>query len=161
MAEQLEIPPRGTRGRRWTEVLFKLLRPMAGGMVSRYRKNAKAEPPMMNGLPLVLLITVGAKSGQQRDVLLGGKPDEGGSWLVIASKGGAVSHPGWFINLSKNPEKVWLEVGNQKMHVRPELLTGDAYEAGYARVVASSPQYAGYRKVTDRHIPVVRLTPIS
>ena len=159
--EQLELPPAGTRGRRWTQVFFKLLRPMAGGMVSRYRKNAKAEPPMMNGLPLVLLSTVGAKSGQQRETLLGGMQDDGGSWLVIASKGGAASHPGWLINLSKNPDRVWLEVGNRKMHVRPELLQGDAYEAGYAKVVASSPQYAGYRKVTDRHIPVVRLTPIS
>ena len=130
-------------------------------MKTRYRKNAKAEPPNMNGIPLVLLTTVGAKTGRERASLLGGVEDEGGSWLVIASKGGASSHPAWFINLAKNPEKVWLEIGNRKVHVRPQLLTGDAYEAGYAKVVARSPQYAGYRKVTDRHIPVVRLTPIT
>jgi deazaflavin-dependent oxidoreductase (nitroreductase family) len=157
---QLQIPPRGTRGRRWTEVLFKLLGPLAGGMVSRYRRNAKAEPPQMNGLPLVLLTTTGARTGKERSSLLGGLQD-GDAWLVVASKGGSAEHPGWFINLCKNPDKVWLEVGSRKFHVRPEQLAGDEYEKAYARVVAASPQYAGYRKVTDRHISVVRLTPIS
>ena len=159
--QQLPIPPRGTRGRRWTEILFKLLSPLAGGMTSRYRKNATAEPPQMNGLPLVLLTTIGARTGRERSSLLGGLEDGAGGWLVIASKGGAATHPGWFINLCKNPDKVRLEVGSRKMHVRPEELAGDAYEAAYASVVAASPRYGGYRKVTDRHIPVVRLTPIS
>lgn len=159
--QQLAIPPRGTRGRRWTEILFKLLGPLAGGMVSRYRRNAKAEPPRMNGLPLVLLTTTGARTGRERSSLLGGLQDEGGSWLVVASKGGSADHPAWFINLCKNPQSVWLEVGNRKLHVRPEQLAGEEYEKAYGRVVAESPQYAGYRKVTDRHIPVVRLIPIS
>lgn len=156
----LEIPPQGTRGRRITDVLFKLLKPLAGTQISRYRKNAKPEPPEMNGFPLVLLTTVGSKTGRERTSVLGGYPENENAWLVIGSKGGSPTHPAWFINLAKNPNRVWLEVGNRKFHARPELLKGDDYETAYAKVVAVSPQYAGYRKVTDRMIPVVRLTPI-
>jgi deazaflavin-dependent oxidoreductase (nitroreductase family) len=158
---QLEVPPKGTRGRRITEVFFKLLKPLAGMQVSRYRKNAKAEPPQMNGIPLVLLTTTGARTGNERTSVLGAVQEAGGSWLLIASKGGSLTHPGWFINLCKNPEKVWLEVGDRKFRARPELLKGDEYESAYARVAASAPVYAGYRKVTDREIPVIRLTPIA
>jgi deazaflavin-dependent oxidoreductase (nitroreductase family) len=158
---QLAIPPRGTRGRRITDVLFKLLRPLMGTQVSGYRKKATAEPPTMNNIPLVLLTTVGAKTGQERTSPLGALKDSGDSWIVIGSKGGSASHPAWFINLCKNPDKVWVEVGNRKLHVRPELIEGEEYEATYARLVAASPGYANYRKVTDREIPLVRLTPIS
>jgi deazaflavin-dependent oxidoreductase (nitroreductase family) len=161
MANQLEIPPRGTRGRRITDVFFKVLKPLAGMQVSRYRKNASAEPPKMNGIPLVLLTTVGAKTGNERTSVLGGVQDESGSWLLVASKGGAVTHPAWFINLCKNPDRVWLEVGNKKFPARPQVLKGDEYEKAYARIAAEAPIYAGYRKVTDREIPVIRLTPIS
>jgi deazaflavin-dependent oxidoreductase (nitroreductase family) len=164
MAQQqkpLEIPPHGTRGRRVTDVFFKLLKPLAAGQISRYRKRASAEPPKMNGFPLVLLTTVGSKTGRERTSVLGGFPEDGGSWLVVGSKGGSVTHPAWFLNLCKHPDQVWLEVGNRKFQARPELLKGDEYEAAYAKVVAASPRYASYRKVTDREIPVVRLTPIS
>ena len=159
--KQLQIPPKGTRGRRITDILFKLLAPLAGTQISRYRKRASAEPPTMNNIPLVLLTTIGARTGQQRTSALGALKGEGGSWIVIASKGGSITHPAWLVNLAKNPDKVWLEVGNQKLHVQPELLKGDEYEATYTRLVAASPGYATYRKVTDREIALVRLTPIS
>lgn len=153
--QQLEIPPRGTRGRRITDVFFRLLRPLAAGQISRYRKST--QPMKMRNVPLVLLTTVGSKTGRERTSVLGGFEEPDGSWLVVGSKGGSVTHPRWFINLAKNPDKVWLEVGKRKFKARPELVKGDAYEAAYGRVVRDSPQYAGYRKVTDRHIPIVRL----
>jgi deazaflavin-dependent oxidoreductase (nitroreductase family) len=142
-------------------LFFKLLKPLASGQVSRYRKSAGAEPPKMNGFPVVLLTTVGSKTGRERTSVLGGFPEDGGSWLVVGSKGGSIDHPSWFINVAKTPDKVWLEVGSRKFKARPQLLKGDEYEVAYAKVVATSPQYAGYRRVTDRHIPVVRLTPLS
>ena len=153
--QQLEIPPRGTRGRRITGVFFRLLKPLAASQISRYRKSA--QPMRMGKVPLVLLTTVGSKSGRERTSVLGGFEEPDGSWLVVGSKGGSATHPSWLINLAKNPDKVWLEVGQRKFKTRPELLTGDNYEAAYDRVVRDSPQYAGYRKVTDRQIPVVRL----
>lgn len=160
MAQQLQIPPKGTHGRRITDVLFKLLHPLMGTQVSGYRKKATAEPPNMNNIPLVLLTTIGAKTGQERTSPLGALKGDGDSWIVIGSKGGSINHPAWFINLSRNPDRVWIEIGNRKLHVRPELIKGEEYEATYARLVAASPGYATYRKVTDREIPLVRLTPI-
>jgi deazaflavin-dependent oxidoreductase (nitroreductase family) len=159
--EQLAIPPKGTRGRRITDLFFKLLRPLAGTQISRYRKAASAEPPMMNNIPLVLLTTIGARTGVERTSALGALKEDDGSWIVIGSKGGSMTHPAWFINLAKSPDKVWLEVGNRKFHATPELIKGEEYEATYARLVAVSPGYGGYRKVTDREIPLVRLTPTS
>jgi deazaflavin-dependent oxidoreductase (nitroreductase family) len=136
-------------------VFFKLLKPLTASQVSRYRKSA--QPMKMGSVTLVLLTTVGSRSGRERTSVLGGFGEADGSWLIVGSKGGSIRHPSWFINLAKNPDKVWLEVGDQKFKVRPELLKGAEYEAAYARVVNDSRQYAGYRKVTDRHIPIVRL----
>jgi deazaflavin-dependent oxidoreductase (nitroreductase family) len=157
MTEPLEIPPRGTRGRRITDIFFRLLKPLAGTQISRYRKSASAEPPKMGKVPLVLLTTVGSKTGRERTSVLGGFEGADGSWLVVGSKGGSATHPAWFINLAKDPDRVWLEVGKRRFKAKPELLKGEEYEAAYRRVVEDSQQYAGYRKVTNRHIPVVRL----
>lgn len=158
MTDKLPISPRGTRGRRVTTFFFKLLSPLAGVQISRYRKNP--EPQKMGGVPLVLLTTVGAKTGHERTSVLGGFEEPNGDWLVIGSKGGSISHPAWFVNLANNPDMVWLEVGRRKFRVEPQLLKGDHYEEAYKRVVADSPQYASYREVTDREIPVVRLKPV-
>lgn len=116
---------------------------------------------MFRGFPTVVLTTVGAKTGAERASVLGGFKEAGGAWLIVASMGGAATHPQWFINLAKQPDKVWLEVGTKKFHVRPEELKGAEYEDAYARIAAAAPNYGKYRKVTDRQIPVIRLTPIS
>ena len=81
------------------------------------------------------------------------------AWLVVASKGGAPTHPAWFVNLAKNPDKVWIEIGSRKLAVRAESLQGKAREEALARVAAVSPRYGEYQVKTDREIPVLRLTP--
>jgi len=158
---KLEITPRGTRGSRTPWGLIKYLQPLMRGQITRYRKNAGPEPPKMRGFPLVLLTTVGAKTGQERTHPLGGFPEGDGSWIIIGSKGGDATHPGWFINVAQNPDKVWLEVGSKKFHVRPTLLKGAEREQVFAKVVAQSPGYAKYQKQTDREIPIIRLTPLE
>lgn len=160
MTDKLPISPRGTRGRRVTTFFFKVLSPLAAGQISRYRKRASTEPEKMGRVPLVLLTTLGTKTGRERTSVLGGFEEAGGDWLIVGSKGGSISHPAWFRNLANNPDNVWLEVGKRKFRVEPELLKGEEYEEAYRRVVADSPQYASYRKVTDREIPVVRLKPV-
>jgi deazaflavin-dependent oxidoreductase (nitroreductase family) len=157
MTEQLEIPPRGTRGRRITDIFFRVLKPLSASQISRYRKSASAVPPKMGKVPLVLLTTVGSKTGRERTSVLGGFEEPDGSWLVVGSKGGSATHPAWFINLARDPDRVWLEVGKRRFKARAELLKGEEYEAAYRRVVDDSRQYAGYRKITDREIPIVRL----
>jgi deazaflavin-dependent oxidoreductase (nitroreductase family) len=159
--KQIEITPRGTRGSRIPWGLINYLQPLMKGQITRYRKNAGPEPPKLSGNPLVLLSTVGAKSGKERTHPLGGFSQGNDVWVVIASKGGAATHPSWFINLAKNPDKVWLEVGNRKFHVRPEVLKGPEREDVYAKCAAIVPGYAKYRQITDREIPVIRLTPIT
>jgi deazaflavin-dependent oxidoreductase (nitroreductase family) len=138
---------------------MKALEPLMNMQISRYRKSTGPTPPKMMGFPTVLLTTIGARTGQERTHVLGGFADGDDAWLIIASKGGAATHPAWFINLAKQPDKVWLEVGNRRLHVRPRELEGAEREAAYAKVAAIAPQYGKYPKSTDREIPVIRLTP--
>lgn len=156
---KIEIPPRGTRGS-WAPpaLVMRLFKPVMDGMVSRYRKNAGPTPPVMMGFPTVLLTTVGAKTGNEHTHVLGGFADGDEAWLVVASKSGAATHPHWFVNLAKSPDKVWLEVGNVKIKVRPALLKGAEREAALAKIAAIAKRYAGYEKKTDREIPIIRLT---
>ena len=136
---------------------MRLFKPLMDGQISRYRKTAGPTPPVMMGFPTVLLTTVGHRTGNEHTHVLGGFAEDGDAWIVVASKSGASTHPHWFINLAKNPDSVWLEVGNRKVKVRPTLLKGQEREAALAKVAAIAPRYGGYQKKTDRQIPVIRL----
>jgi deazaflavin-dependent oxidoreductase (nitroreductase family) len=158
--DSLPIPSRGTRGA-WSPpgFLMKVAQPLMNMQISRYRKEAGPTLPLMMGFPTVLLTTIGAKTGQERTCVLGGFAAGDDAWLIIASNGGAATHPAWFINLAKHPDKVWLEAGNRKLRVRPLVLQAAEREAAYAKVATIAPPYAKYPKKTDREIPVIRLTP--
>jgi deazaflavin-dependent oxidoreductase (nitroreductase family) len=157
---QLPIPAAGTRGgSRIFGALMKLVRPLAKGQVDRYRKSAVKGQPTMMGFPTVLLTTVGARTGQERTHVLGGFDDGLDAWLVVASFGGSPSHPAWYINLAKNPDQVWLEVGDRRLHVKPDLLEGERRAKALSKIAAIAPRYGGYQEKTDRQIPIVRLTP--
>src|SRR4030088_3173986 len=127
----IDIPPRGSRGTKmpFERALTRLVKPMMDMQVSRYRRTTEAKALIMMGFPTVLLTTIGARTGQERTHVLGGFQDGDDAWLIVASKGGAPTHPAWFINLAKQPDKVWLEVGNRKLHVRPQELEGAEREA--------------------------------
>jgi len=159
----IEIPPRGTRGTNmpFQRGLMRLAQPLLDMQVSRYRRTAGPTQPRAMGFPIVLLTTVGARTGKERTHVLGGFPDGDDAWLVVASKGGASTHPAWFINLAKNPDKIWIEVGNRKLLADVESLQGSEREAALARVAAIAPRYREYQKKTDREIPVLQLTPAA
>src|ERR1700681_3746579 len=114
----IRIPSRGTRGTNMPggAFLMRLAKPLMDRQVESIRRAAGPEPKMSMGLPVILLTTVGAKTGKEHTHILGGFPDGPDAWLVVASKGGAATHPAWFINLAKNPDKVWIQVGDRKMH---------------------------------------------
>ena len=120
--------------------------------------NAK-QPPSFMGFPVGVVTTVGAKTGTEHQHVLGVFPDGQDAWLLIASNGGASHHPHWFFNIAKNPDKVWLQIGPNKMHVDVEALHGKEREDAYARVAAVGKTYRTYPTKTDREIPVLRLTP--
>lgn len=66
---------------------------------------------------------------------------------------------GLVINIAKNPDKIWIEVGNRKLRVTAESLRGEGRLDALARVAAVAPRYGEYQRKTDREIPVIRLTP--
>jgi deazaflavin-dependent oxidoreductase (nitroreductase family) len=154
----IHIPPKGTRGNRMMDFFMGFMRPFAGREVGRYQKATSPEQKMFMGFPVLVLTTVGAKSGKERSTVLGGFPDGQDAWLLIASKGGSATHPAWFYNIARNPDQVWVQVGNRKFKVRCQSLVGKEREDAYARVAAAAPQYGSYPKKTDREIPVIRVT---
>lgn len=114
------------------------------------------------GRPLLVLETVGARSGQARSAVLGWFPDtteEG--WLVVASYAGAARHPAWFLNMAGNPDRVWVDIGGRKVRVEPASLKGAERAEAWQRIVSLSPGYGGYQEKTDREIPIVRLRPVE
>jgi deazaflavin-dependent oxidoreductase (nitroreductase family) len=110
------------------------------------------------GRPLLVLETIGAKSGQRRSTVLGWFPDTtDDSWLVVASYAGAARHPAWFLNMAKNPDRVWVKLGQRRFSVQPESLKGPDRAQAWQRVISLSPGYGNYQTKTDRELPIVRL----
>jgi len=154
----VELTPGGSRGRGFPKLPRPLTKLLVGLNLGFFRLFGRWV--RISGVPLVLLTTVGAKSGQIRQTPLGGFAD-GDAWLIVASYAGAATHPAWYFNLAKNPDRVWLEVHGHKIKVRPESLVGDERARAWQRVTTQASQYAGYQEQTDREIPIVRLTPVS
>jgi len=109
------------------------------------------------GAPVLLLTTIGRKSGQPRvSPLLYLK--DGETYVVVASKGGMSHHPLWFKNLEANP-KVEVEVGREKLPMTARRATGEEKAALWPKLVAMYADYAVYQQRTDRDIPVVICSP--
>ena len=150
----VDLTPNGTRGMRAPKaprllhnLLYGLLHALLNFTVRR------------RGGHLLRLTTLGAQSGAPHTVPLSWFPDGANGWLVIASFGGAVKHPAWYINMAKHPDQVRIALGGRTIRVRPESLKGSERAQAWKRIVAVAPQYAQYQQRTDREIPVVRLTP--
>ncbi len=158
---EIPIPPRGTKGA-WMpsgRVFKAVTKPYFNRELKRLENPKATEQAKFMGFPVGVVTTVGAKSGAERKQVLGVFPDGRDTWLVIASNGGSPAHPHWFLNIAKNPDKVWLTLAGKRVRVRVESLHGKEREDAYARVVAAAKNYAGYPTKTDREIPVLRLTP--
>jgi deazaflavin-dependent oxidoreductase (nitroreductase family) len=106
--------------------------------------------------PMVILHTVGAKSGEVREKPLVCLVD-GERLVIFASKAGAPNNPAWFHNLKANPE-IDIEYGTERYRARAVELTGAERDDYYARQVALMPQFGDYaEKATGRVIPVLAL----
>jgi deazaflavin-dependent oxidoreductase (nitroreductase family) len=105
--------------------------------------------------PLVLITTTGAKSGQPRTTPVAYTRD-GDQLVIIASAGGAPTHPDWYFNLVARP-MVTVELGTETFRARATVVEGaerDRLYAQHARVLG----FADYREQTTRRIPVITLT---
>ncbi|MBI3197304.1 MAG: nitroreductase family deazaflavin-dependent oxidoreductase [Rhodospirillales bacterium] len=111
-------------------------------------------------VPSLLLITKGRKSGQKfLFPLFYGRAGKG--YFVVASKGGAPEHPGWYRNLMANPD-VEIQVGTAKMKARARVASGEERAKLWKEGVVFWPPYADYQiKAGAREIPVVVLDPVA
>jgi len=110
----------------------------------------------LRGLPVIVLTSVGAKSGKLRKTALM-RVEHDGEYLVVASKGGAPENPVWVYNLRKNPH-VELQDGAEKHDYEAHELEGDERALWWERAVKAFPNYADYQLKTDRLIPIFKLT---
>lgn len=118
-----------------------------------------ADWPSQRGAPLLLLTTKGAKSGLwRRTALIYG--EDSGRFLVVASKGGAPSAPGWYVNLSENPE-VHLQVRDRTFRAMASTASSAQKPKLWNEMVSIWPDYANYQEKTDRDIPIVILEPLD
>lgn len=109
-------------------------------------------------LTTLLLTTTGRKSGKQLIIPLIYQPTGDGGYCVIASKGGAPSHPAWYLNLEANPE-VHLKVANEEFKAVARVAEGDERARLWDLMVDHYAPYTDYQAATERQIPVVVLDP--
>lgn len=133
--------------------------PWARDQVDLYEHSGGTEGTELNGRPVIILTSLGAKSGKLRKTPLM-RVEHGGEYAVVASLGGAPKHPVWYYNLTANP-RVELQDGPARKDYQAREVHGDERAAWWQRAVAAFPDYAGYQDRTSRTIPVFVLTPLS
>lgn len=155
------LPPNGTRGRQMPGFARPLMK--AGMGMSHFMFRRLGDRMKIQGRPLLMLKTVGAKTGKERRSILArfDDPRHPGAWLVVASAGGSARHPSWCYNLAKNPGQVWVTVKGEAHRVQPESLHGAERDEAWKRIVSMAPGFGKYEQTTDRLIPVIRLTPAA
>jgi deazaflavin-dependent oxidoreductase (nitroreductase family) len=125
----------------------------------RYEASGGAQANTLRGVPIIVLTTVGAKTGALRKTALM-RVEHDGRYAVVASRGGAPEAPQWYWNLRKNPH-VELQDGEVKRDYVARELSGDERSEWWARSVAVWPDYDRYQKKTDRLIAVFVLEPVE
>jgi deazaflavin-dependent oxidoreductase (nitroreductase family) len=116
-----------------------------------------AEGADLKGRPVIVMTSLGAKSGKLRKTALM-RVEHEGVYAVVASKGGAPEHPAWFHNLVAHPH-VELQDGEQRRDYDARSVDGEEYDQWWARANEVWPDYAGYQRKTERRIPVFVLEP--
>ncbi|CAM3560097.1 nitroreductase family deazaflavin-dependent oxidoreductase [Isoptericola cucumis] len=124
----------------------------AARQVELYESSGGTKGTTMRGMPVVILTTVGAKTGKLRKVPLM-RVEHEGAYAAVASLGGAPKHPVWYFNVLANP-RVELQDGPQVHEYVAREVTGDEKALWWERCVAAYPDYADYQTRTDRQIPV-------
>lgn len=125
----------------------------------KYMESGGTEGTELQGRPVILLTTIGAKSGKIRKTPLM-RVEHDGEYAIVASLGGAPKHPVWYHNVKANPQ-VELQDGTTTKDYLAREVFGDEKAAWWERAVETWPDYAKYQEKTDREIPVFVLTPTS
>ncbi|MFY1689678.1 nitroreductase family deazaflavin-dependent oxidoreductase [Plantactinospora sp. WMMB782] len=126
-------------------------------VIDEFRANGGQVGGHFAGEPLLLLHTVGARSGKPRvNPMMYQKVD--GGYAVFASKAGAPTNPDWYHNLLGRP-RVQAEIGTEKVELVARVAVGDERERIWSAQKAAYPRFAEYERKTSRQIPVVVLEP--
>ena len=125
----------------------------------RYETTNGAQAADLRGRPVIVLTSVGAKTGKLRKTALM-RVEHDGVYAVVASLGGAPKHPVWYHNLKANPH-VELQDGPTKRDYLAREVTGDENATWWARAVETWPDYEKYQRKTTREIPVFVLEPVD
>ena len=125
----------------------------------RFEATDGSEAADLRGRPIIVLTSVGAKTGLLRKTALM-RVEHDGTYAVVASLGGAPKHPVWYYNLQGNPHAE-LQDGPTKRDYLAREVTGDEKALWWRRAVEVWPDYAKYQTKTTREIPVFVLEPID
>jgi deazaflavin-dependent oxidoreductase (nitroreductase family) len=106
------------------------------------------------GLPVVVFTTRGNKSGKLRKMPLM-RVEHDGAYALVASQGGAPTHPVWYHNLKADPDALMVQDGADRFDATARELSGEERQEWWDRAVAAYPSYANYQRKTDRLIPVL------
>ncbi len=128
-------------------------------IITEFRANGGKVGGQFAGKPLLLLHTVGAKSGQPRINPVACMKD-GDRYVIIASKGGAPINPDWYYNVVANP-LVTVEYGTETFKAHATVATEPERTRLYNQMAAERPTFAEYRTKTTRTIPVIILTRVE
>jgi deazaflavin-dependent oxidoreductase (nitroreductase family) len=131
----------------------------ARDQVELYERSGGTEGTDNQGHPVIILTSVGARSGKLRKTPLM-RVEHDGQYAVVASLGGAPQHPVWYYNLVAHPH-VELQDGPVKKDYQATEVQGAERDLWWERAVAAWPDYAAYQQKTTRVLPVFVLTPVS
>lgn len=123
-----------------------------------YEASSGAQAGDLRGRPIIVLTSVGARTGNLRKTALM-RVEHNGTYAVVGSMGGAPRHPVWYYNLTRNPH-VELQDGPIKRDYLAHEATGDEKAVWWKRAVEAWPDYANYQTRTTRQIPVFVLEPM-
>ncbi|CAN5750269.1 MAG: nitroreductase family deazaflavin-dependent oxidoreductase [Iamia sp.] len=118
----------------------------------------RANTLLDTGLPVIIVTTRGNKSGKVRKTPLM-RVEHEGSYALVASQGGAPTHPVWYHNLTADPTAVMIQDGPEPFDAVVREVEGGERAAWWERAVAAYPPYADYQEATDRQIPVLVASP--
>ena len=136
----------------------KVIKAMSAANTWIFRKTGgRIGSRFLRGAPVLLLTTVGRKTGQKRTapVLY---LEDGDRVIVVASKGGLPSNPLWYLNLVANPE-VEIQMGKEVRPMRAATAAPEEKAALWPKLLSMYKDFADYQSWTDRDIPVVILSP--
>ncbi|MFI6502860.1 nitroreductase family deazaflavin-dependent oxidoreductase [Nonomuraea typhae] len=128
-------------------------------MNARMNRKVRRGRGTFMGMDVLILHTVGRRSGQPRETPLAWFADDADGWLIVAS-GGEARHPDWHLNLMGHPGRASIELpGRPAVAVTPQVLDGAERERAWKDIAAAQPRYAKYQGKSERAYPIVRLTP--